>query len=491
MDRRQNELLLLSPKPLSRRAKKLNSKIENPELSLLMLAYYFPPRGGSGVQRSAKFAKFLPAFSIRPTVLTASELDITATRDDSLLTELEHVDIHRVSSGESWIKKAASLRLGPFISSMLRPDAHILWKRPVSKAVESLTNANNSRFDAIYVSLQPWSASVIALELKKKLGVPLIVDFRDPWIDSTSLSWPNKRHFNQDRTLEAKIFDQADAIIGVTPGMINCFHHRYPAASNKTHLIFNGYDTDDFEPLETASISQSSVNPESTESASVFKLGFAGRLYNTFTVGHRNWFKRIQDKLSYRNCETDFTTHSLRYLAPALARLFEKRPELRKSFQFDLAGNIPRSNIELVKKLGLSDIVKFHGLIPHADAIELVSRSDAVWLPMMTEMDGRRSFNASGKVFEYLALSKPILGLVPEGDAADIVRESKCGWVEKPDDIQGIMNLLESLIESKSNGSFSVQANRNFIDQFQRRKQASQLSKLLKQVTSQSTVSVQ
>ena len=38
--------------------------------SLLYLSYLFPPRGGAGVQRSLKFAKYLPDFGWQPVIVT-------------------------------------------------------------------------------------------------------------------------------------------------------------------------------------------------------------------------------------------------------------------------------------------------------------------------------------------------------------------------------------------------------------------------------------
>jgi len=39
--------------------------------NVLLIFYYFPPAGGSGVQRGLKFAKYLPEFGFRPVILCA------------------------------------------------------------------------------------------------------------------------------------------------------------------------------------------------------------------------------------------------------------------------------------------------------------------------------------------------------------------------------------------------------------------------------------
>ena len=95
---------------------------------ILFISYYFPPRGGSGVQRAAKFAKYLPQYGYRPHVITGSLDDITATSDNTLLRELEDVPIYRAPAGERSVKGWAAKGLGGAVAVSLRPDAQILSK---------------------------------------------------------------------------------------------------------------------------------------------------------------------------------------------------------------------------------------------------------------------------------------------------------------------------------------------------------------------------
>src|SRR3954469_11997875 len=59
--------------------------------SLLYLAYFFPPRGGSAVQRSLKFAKYLPQFGWRPLVVAnggGQHDNVQKGHDPTMLKEL-------------------------------------------------------------------------------------------------------------------------------------------------------------------------------------------------------------------------------------------------------------------------------------------------------------------------------------------------------------------------------------------------------------------
>ena len=54
---------------------------------VLVITYYWPPTGGSGVQRWLKFAKYLPSFDWQPVVYTPSNPEQLAV-DESLLAEI-------------------------------------------------------------------------------------------------------------------------------------------------------------------------------------------------------------------------------------------------------------------------------------------------------------------------------------------------------------------------------------------------------------------
>ena len=54
---------------------------------VLIISYYWPPSGGSGVQRWVKFAKYLPAEGWKPVVYTPSNPELIAV-DKSLLEEI-------------------------------------------------------------------------------------------------------------------------------------------------------------------------------------------------------------------------------------------------------------------------------------------------------------------------------------------------------------------------------------------------------------------
>ena len=54
---------------------------------VLVITYYWPPTGGSGVQRWVKFAKYLPSEGWQPVIYTPANPEQLAI-DESLLEEI-------------------------------------------------------------------------------------------------------------------------------------------------------------------------------------------------------------------------------------------------------------------------------------------------------------------------------------------------------------------------------------------------------------------
>ncbi len=53
-----------------------------------MIAYFFPPTGGSGALRPFKLAKYLPVFDWHPVVMTVTNPDWYYAQDTNPLKEL-------------------------------------------------------------------------------------------------------------------------------------------------------------------------------------------------------------------------------------------------------------------------------------------------------------------------------------------------------------------------------------------------------------------
>ena len=167
--------------------------------TILIITYYWPPSGGSGVQRWLYFSKYLKKLGYLPIVLTVDMKSAAyPSIDKSLLKEAEGIPVHYVKSF-NWIKIYTSLKKdnipqGEFLkkgvldyfASFIRgnffiPDARINWAKSARK--EALKIIKNNNIDKIITTGPPHSTHLLGLYLKSKLDLKWIADLRDPWTD--------------------------------------------------------------------------------------------------------------------------------------------------------------------------------------------------------------------------------------------------------------------------------------------------------------------
>jgi len=388
--------------------------------NVLFIAYFFPPCGGGGVQRSSKFVKYLPKFNWCPYVLTVRERNLT--KDTTLLKDipsearvyetfsLEEVFIkvkkrsseekhtHRISKGEyRTSKKAFVSRLKRFINQyVFQPDSAILWF-PIA-VLQGLEILKKNRIDIIYASGSPWTDFLIGAALKKISGKPLVVDLRDPW----SLSKDKKI---LDEYLERKTFGAADAIIMNNEYIKDEYAKKYKEYRRKMLVINNGYDRDDFY----------GAKPESCDD-SKFRCIYAGTLQSVTTA------------------------HSF---MEALKRLLRERPEIKKKFEVVFIGLTPEN---IIHDSELKSIVRSEQYKPHDELVSFLKSSNLLLIILNRQPNNR--WITTGKVYEYFASGTPILAIVPEGNILfNLIKITGTGSVVEYDDIEGIKDCLWQYIE--------------------------------------------
>ena len=238
----------------------------------LIITYYWPPSGGSGVQRWLKFAKYLPSEGWQPVIYTPENPDLFSI-DESLLSDipeeaeiiktriLEPYGIYRKLTGSkgqikvesnpgnggkrSILKKISMWIRGNFFM----PDPRCLWIRPSVRFLKKYLKEHP--VDVIVSTGPPQSMHLIARKVSLATGIPWVADFRDPWtkifyFKHLSLSrWAEKKHHK----LEQSVLDDATAIVAVSPLVQNDFAK---ATSTPVHLVTNGYDENDYlEPVSS------------------------------------------------------------------------------------------------------------------------------------------------------------------------------------------------------------------------------------------------
>ena len=408
---------------------------------VLIISYYWPPTGGSGVQRWVKFAKYLPSEGWQPVIYTPENPEQLAV-DESLAAEVpeaaevvktriiepyelykkllrrsghskEAVEVNPVNAqNKSLLQKAAMWVRG----NLFRPDPRCLWIGPSVRFLKKYLSEHP--VDLIVSTGPPQSMHMIGLRLSRETGLPWIADFRDPWtkifyfkhlsMTPATEKWHKK--------MEKKVLDEASAVVAVSPLVQQEFQ---AMTDTPVELITNGFDECDFPP-EPCTEAYGGASQE-------------------FTITHTGLFAAdgnptiLWDVLAEK-CQTD--------------------EAFRKLLRIKLIGKTDDQILKALKDRGLESSLINMGYQTHSVAVEQQRQASVLILPLRKEPEYRAVL--PGKLFEYLASQRPILGIgQPDGAMAMIVNETRTGTVIDWNDKEGISQYIEQCWKRHLEGRLS------------------------------------
>lgn len=434
-------------------------------IKVLYIAYYFPPLGGGGVQRSLKFVEQLPSEGILPIVLTGplpsySAEDYWAPRDTSLMASLSpEVQIHRVDgkapAGSSWQR---------FCSYFMRPSAFATWW--TSSVVRLGTKVGHGA-NLVFATMSPFESGVAASEVSRRLGIPWVADLRDPWALDEVQSYPTELHRRRELRTMATVLSTASAIVMNAPEAAATLKRRIPGLRCKRILtITNGFDDAEF------------LIPPVPRIDGLFRIVHTG----TFLEA---WHKRLIDRLLGRyDGAVDLSTYrSPAFLLEAADRWAAQNPTAARETELVFAGVAPGCGLGLSSKAEGTPAVRCTGYLPHDDSLELVRSADLLFLPMQNLPVGKRSTTVPGKAYEYMAAGRPILAAVPDGDARDFLVQCGTAHLCRPNDVSAMADILENVYRAWKLGKTEFRQDRDFVWQFERRNLTRSLAVCLREVT--------
>jgi glycosyltransferase involved in cell wall biosynthesis len=404
-----------------------------PERCVLFVAYHFPPMRSAGVERSAKFTRYLPEFGYAPKVLSTAAFGADA--EDGVIRAWEPIGLYRRlrnPAARANPQAATRTRTSGSNAGWLRalkrllfvPDGQITWLP--GAAWSALRALRSQPTDLIYTTSPPASSHLLGRFLKDQTGLPWVADFRDAWLydplDPALLTMPYRREF--ERRLEASVLAEADRVITATETSAEDLRHRYPHHAHKIRVITNGFDPADGTPLPEGLVIDDGtrVGPDDVPDDVVSDADPGAPLHLVHT-----------GSFSY--------SHPQRTPAPLLAalrRLIDLEPVWSHRLQLTLVGEL--SPEEQSAATGIARVV---GAVDRATALGFQRRADVLLL-----VDHRRPWpasNAPGKLFEYLGAGKPLLALCGPGEVERIVTELDAGLCVTPDDTDAIDDALREL----------------------------------------------
>lgn len=385
---------------------------------VLVLAYHFPPVGGGGVQRSLKFVRYLPEFGWQPVVVTgcAGRRDRWTPADDSLSEEVPAgLEIVRVDNepGAPSARRSRLDRWLPVESAFAR-----WW---VSGAVEAGMGVGD--VDVVYASMAPYESSAAAASLSRLFGRPWVADLRDPWALDEVAVYPTRLHRSRQLRRMGRVLERADAVVMNTPEAAGRLTGRFPKlAASRVVTIPNGFDDMDFQASE----------PEQGHSA--FRIVHTGSLHTELASSLRRG-RRMRRMVGGFSTDIELMTRSHVYLLNAVKQVLASRDLPIEVHLAGVASDLDRS-------ISDADFVRFHGYLPHTEAVRLVRSADLLFLPMHDLPEGTRATIVPGKTYEYLASGRPILAALPDGDARDLLAEAGTAQLCRPGDVRAMAHVI-------------------------------------------------
>lgn len=421
---------------------------------VLIIAYYWPPAGGPGVQRWLKFTKYLPDFGIEPHVYVPQNPTYPIV-DDALVKEVsDEVTViknkifepytlasffskkntKKISSGIIPLQKKQSFLQKLFLwirGNAFIPDARVFWVKPSIKFIEKYIQDN--QIDTVITTGPPHSLHLIGLGLKEKLALNWIADFRDPWTTigyHSELKLTANSH-KKHKQMESEVLNTADTILVTSATTKKEFQ---ALTSRPIHVITNGYDVEQIEKLP---------------------------LDEKFTLAHIGSF------LSQRNPEI---------LWQCLKEICNESASFKDNFQLKLIGAVSPEVLQTISAFGLDRFVNNLGYVSHQEAVSQ-QRSSQVLLLIEINSEITKSI-IPGKLFEYMVSERPILAIGPkDSDFETIIKSTNTGVFHQYDEAEKLKQTILDFYEKYKNGSLQVHA--VSLQQYSRKNLTQELAKVI------------
>ena len=371
---------------------------------VLIITYYWPPAGGSGVQRWLKFSKYLPENGWKPYIFTPDSPSFEI-KDEDLLSDIHpETEVWKTpiwepytlkdkllgkseSSNTGIIQDKTSTKnkmLNWIRGNVFVPDPKVFWVKPSIKLLTK--KIKKEGITHIISTGPPHSMHLIALVLKKKnVDLILMADLRDPWseLDLLEEFHLTKNSKQKYRDLEKEVLVNADVTLTVSESWVESFKD---LGSSNVKLITNGFDEDDF-------------NVKKIEN-------------DKFIIGHFGLLNHLRNP---------------RNLWKTLNDLCDENPDFNEKLEIRLSGNIDTEVLQnITQYFHLKNKVKVLGYLSHKAVLEQYNSSSVLLLLLFNSESGKGNY--PGKIFEYFAAKRAILAFGPEdSDTEKLIQKTKTG----------------------------------------------------------------
>lgn len=420
---------------------------------VLFLAYYFPPLGGPGTQRSAKFVRDLTALGHEVVVLTGPGVSTgrwdppDATLGGDVPSGLA---VHRVEGPVP----GGRGRAGRWLD---RPSPFARWWVAGATAL----GAELARgADVICASMAPYETADAAAGIAARSGTPWVADLRDPWaLDEMRVS-PTRLHRRRDLARMHRDLATAATVVMNTPEAAVATRAAFPRLGVPVTSIPNGWDARDF------------AGPAPPRGArGPLRIVHTGSLHTELGLRQAGTGRLL--RLLRGQAPVDILSRSHIHLMEALAVLRAEDPEAQ--IELHLAGTLTDADRRVADAPG----TRIHGYLDHDASVALVRSADLLFLPMHDLPAGHRARLVPGKTYEYLASGRPLLAALPDGDARDLVSRYPDVSVCRPADVAAMTAAIRAAAAAKAAQGSLPDASRPGLEAYERSRLAQDLADVL------------
>ena len=392
--------------------------------NILIISYYWPPSGGSGVQRWLNFAnKLCTNYDITVITTKTPNYQLNDLTLDKLIDP--RIKVIKISSFEpakffqsknSNSENLSSSGLFNKIKLYVRanfffPDSRMFWINKVSAFASSYILNNN--IDCFITTSPPFSLNIVGYNVKKKTNCKWISDYRDPWSDFFQFRKMPMSNFtkNKHKIWENKSLKAADSVLVTSPSL----RDEYLKINTNTFLINNGFK-----------------NYIKTKKSEYFNLVYSGVMKSS--QNPKNLWKVL-------------------YEISSINKSFSNDLRIKLIGNFD-SEIITNPYIELLKKN-----IKFFDYVKQEDLNDLISDTTCF---IACDINDRRGGNViPGKIYYYLSFKKNIVAFSSNNSDTDkIIKETSSGKVFDFSNENELKNhILELYINFKNNKEPNINKN--------------------------------
>ncbi len=362
--------------------------------NILIIVYKFPPMGGVGTRRWAKFSKYLARNGYRIHILSAYYPYVDKANWLSDITN-DNIKVHNFksfypycllnSSKNNFINKVKRI-LSFFLHKIFFyiDNAQYDAKQILSKSKNLIEQYNIKN---VIASGHPVSINYIATYLKIDLpDINLIQDYRDNWNDLNTYQYGSKNGLLLFKFKEKSAYQEfftlyySDTIINVSNDLTKSLNNKHKGLSEKLVTITNGYDEEDFSNLEISN--------------DKFDLIYTGSLFNN----------RIE---------------AINLILDAILELNDDY--INNNLKIIIYSNYDKSRLNRRYEKLMDKNIIFNDFISPNEVFNVVAKTR-----YCLSINSKLAPYAFGtKIFDYMALNKKIVHISNGGELYDLLEEKE------------------------------------------------------------------